>query len=124
MNEQRVALGKHVLDKGILDRNGLRCGKVDDLVLDVPDDGSPPVVVALVTGPLAFANTLGGLARRLARGLYHLAGVGDPRPVEVAWRHVRAIDVVVHLDVDAHDTGINALADAARHRFFDRIPAR
>ena len=119
--EVRVELGKHVLDKGILDRDGLRCGKVDDIVLDVPDDGSAPTVVALVTGPLAFSRTVGGWATRIARLGYRLVRLRRPEPVEVAWDHVAAIDVVVHLDCDSEGTPLQALPDAAR-RIVDALP--
>lgn len=119
--EPRVQLGKHVLDKGILDRDGLRCGVVDDLVVELPDDGSVPTVVALVTGPLAFARTVGRCATWLARICYRILGVPDPHPVEVGWDHITAIDVVVHLDCDSEHTPLQSLADAAR-RIIKAIP--
>ena len=120
-DEARVQLGKHVLDKGLLDRDGLRCGKVDDLVFDVPADGSAPTVVALVTGPLAFSRTVGGWATRLARIGYRLVGLRRPEPVEVEWDHISAVDVVVHLDLDSEQTPLQALPDAAR-RIVDALP--
>jgi sporulation protein YlmC with PRC-barrel domain len=116
-----VQLGKHVLDKGILDRDGLRCGKVDDLVLELSDDGSGPAVVALVTGPTAFARTVGPRATWLARLCYRVIGVRDIGPVEVAWDHVAAIDVLVHLDCDSERTRLQSAADAAR-RIIDLLP--
>lgn len=117
----RMQLGKHVLDKGILDRDGLRCGKVDDVVLEVPDDGSAPTVLALVTGPLAFTRTVGGWATRYARMAYRLVGLREPEPVEVEWDHIAAIDVVVHLDCDSEQTPLQAVPDAAR-RIVEAIP--
>jgi len=118
---RRVELGKHVLDKEIVDADGLRCGKVDDLVLDVPDDGSGPTVRAILTGPLAFAGTLGAPAVRVARVLYRLVGLRAPKPVEIAWDHVAAIDVVVHLDLHTADTEVQTIADHAR-RLVARVP--
>lgn len=120
-DEGRVQLGKHVLDKGILDRDGLRCGKVDDVVLELAEDGSPPVVVAFVAGPLAFSRTVGGWATRVARLAYRLVGVRDPAPVEVTWDRIRAIDVVVHLDCDSEGTRLQALPDATR-RIVETLP--
>ena len=117
----RVQVGKHVLDKGILDRDGLRCGKVDDVVFDIPDGGSPPTVVAFVTGPLAFSRTVGGWAMRLARIGYRLMGLREPAPVEVEWERIAAIDVVVHLDCDSEGTPLQAVPDAAR-RIVDALP--
>ncbi len=120
-DDARLQLGKHVLDKGILDRDGLRCGKVDDLVVEVPDDGSDPYLVALVTGPQAFSRTVGRPLAWAARTVYRLLGVERPEPVEVEWEHVAAIDVAVHLDFDSEHTPLQAVADAAR-RIVEKIP--
>lgn len=117
----RVELGKHVLDKEIVDADGLRCGKVDDIVLEVPDDGSPPVVASIVTGPLAFAETVGAPAVLVARLVHRLLGVRAPRPVDIGWRDVAMIDVVVHLDVHSAGTELQTVPDHAR-RLVARIP--
>ena len=120
-DEPRMQLGKHVLDKGILDRDGLRCGNVDDLLIEIPDDGSPPYITAIVTGPTAFARTMGRAAVRVARALHRLLGVRDARPVHVPWDDVEAVDVVVHLRIDSEHTPLQALPDAVR-RLVERVP--
>ena len=120
-DEPRMQLGKHVLDKGVLDRDGLRCGKVDDLLVEVPDDGSPPYLVALVTGPTAFSHTVGRPAVWMARTLYRLLGLRDPHPVQVPWEQVASIDVVVRLAVDSEGTPLQAFPDAVR-RLVARVP--
>ncbi len=120
-------LGKHVVDKELLDQDGWRAGKVDDLVLEIseraPDGSLPsPEVVALVTGPLALSRNLPRLVQWLTRRLYHLLGVRDPRPVEIPWSKVTEIDVVVHLDVKREAEDLTALADAVVRRFIGRLP--
>lgn len=117
----RMPLGKLVLDKGLLDRDGRRCGKVDDLLLEVDPDGEPRVV-AVVSGPLAFAQTLGGPWRAVAAAVHRLLGVADPRPVEIPWSSVEAIDVAVRLSVTRREAGLEALPDAVRSRIVSRIP--
>jgi hypothetical protein len=119
-----IELGKHIVDKGILDRNNLRCGKVDDLVLQFADDSSAagPELVALITGPKAFAATIGHGAGFLARLVYRMLGIADAQPVEVRWNHVRQIDAVIRLDIDAGQYGINALSDAVAARLFSHLP--
>lgn len=122
-----MELGKHVVDKGIIDRDGRRAGKVDDLVLEAPglDPGSrasEPEVVAIVSGPLALARNMPGWLRWLAYHTYRLAGVAEPQPAEVPWRHVAAIDVMIHLDVTRAEAGTTALAHAVERRFIGRIP--
>lgn len=118
----RIELGKHVVDKGLLDRDNMRCGKVDDLVLEVCDaqPGRPPRVAALVTGPTAFARTAGAPLLAAARLIYRLFGITDPRPVEVAWAHIRQIDALVRLDIPGDP--IKALPNAVRDRLMRRLP--
>jgi sporulation protein YlmC with PRC-barrel domain len=120
-------LGKHVLDKEIIDRADRRAGTVDDLLLEIAEPGPdgtipPPEVVAIVSGPMALAGDESRPVRWLARTLYRLLGLSDPRPVELPWSAVTAIDVVVHLDVDRDDAGMNALQDAVRRRYIERLP--
>ena len=54
-------LGLHLLDRQVVDHDGKEVGNVDDVELAVPEDGSPPYVVALLTGPQALGPRLGGL---------------------------------------------------------------
>ena len=124
-------LGKHVEDKELLDRNDRRAGKVDDLVLELPeledtDDAdafvAEPEVVAIITGPLAMARNLPALFFALAKGIYRLFGVRNPEPVEIPWECITAIDVVVHADIDRDELGLTCLADAVDRRLISRIP--
>ena len=66
---KQIDLGLGVLDHQLLDSEGRRCGNVDDLELEGVRDGKP-VVVAILTGPPAWAGrgVIGRLAARLARG--------------------------------------------------------
>ncbi|MBX6341579.1 MAG: hypothetical protein IRY97_03905, partial [Thermomicrobiaceae bacterium] len=102
-------LGKLVVDRELVDRDGRRCWKVDDLVLELPEPGARPRVVAIVTGPLALSADLPRPLPWLARQLYRLLGLKDPHPVEIPWSQVRAIDVVVHLAIDREAAGLTAL---------------
>ena len=119
-------LGKHVVDKELLDCSGLRGGKVDDLVLEIAEpaggEALPPRVVALVSGPFALARNLPWPLQWLARAVYRLFGVADPRPVEIAWEGIMAIDVVVHVDVDREAVGLTVLQDAVARRLIGRLP--
>jgi hypothetical protein len=121
-----MELGKHVVDKAMLDCDGRRAGLVDELLLEIRRnaDGSPaePRVVAIVSGPLALSGHGPAPLRRPARWIYRLLGLADPHPAEMAWTHVTAIDVVVHLDVSREQAGLTALADAVRQRYIGRIP--
>ena len=120
-------LGKHVVDKEILDKHGRRLGKVDDLLLEAPEPAAngpsrEPEVVAIITGPLALSEDLSRPVRWLTRHVYRLLGLADPRPAEIPWGAVVAIDVVVHVDLDRSAAGWSALADAVNRRFIERLP--
>ena len=120
-------LGKHVLDKEIIDRAGLRAGRVDDLLLEIgapQPDGAlpPPEVVAIVSGPLALEPILSRPMRWLARGLYRVLGLRDPHPIEIPWSAVTAIDVTVHVDIERDHEGMTAVATAAARRYIGRLP--
>lgn len=116
-----IPVGRLVLDKGLLDRDGRRCGKVDDLLLELEPDGELRVV-GVVSGPLAFAQTLGPLWRAVSRAVHRLLGVANPRPVEIPWTSVDAVDFVVRLSVSRREAGLEELADAVRRRIVSRIP--
>ncbi len=126
MPQSGFELGRWVVDRGLIDRNGRRAGVVDDLVIELPEPGRAeavlPRVVALQTGPMALSENLWPPLRGLARLIYRLLGLRDAQPVEIPWEHVSAIDVVVHLDRTREEAGLNALAEAVRRRFIDRIP--
>jgi sporulation protein YlmC with PRC-barrel domain len=119
-------LGKHVVDKEILDCQGRRAGKVDDLLLEIgepSEHGLPaPAVVAMLSGPLALARNLPRPLCWLMRQVYRLLGVADPHPVEIPWERVSAIDVVVHTDIDRTAAGLTAVPDAVVRRVIGRLP--
>jgi hypothetical protein len=56
------------------------------------------------------------------RALYRLFGAPDPRPVEIPWDRMTAIDVMVHVDVDREASGLTVLQDAVARRLLERLP--
>ena len=120
-------LGKHVVDKELLDRKGLRMGRVDDLVLEMgerlPDGSLPsPQVVSIVSGPMALEGITSRPTSWLARQMYRLLGLRNPRPIEIPWSDVTTIDVTVHVDVARDDSGAVALSKAVERRYIGRLP--
>jgi hypothetical protein len=100
---------------------------VDDLLLALPaewpaEPNALPEVVAIVAGPLALEANLSRPLRAIARGLYRVLGLRDPRPVELPWSCVTHIDVLVHADFDRESSGAMALAEAVCRRFIARLP--
>ena len=119
-----MELGKRVVDKELLDRNGRRIGKVDDLLIRLPDglEGDrPPEVAVIVTGPMGLSRHLPGWWGWLARRIYRLLGLPDPQPIAIPWTAVDHIDVTVHVEVDRYFIGATRLAEAASRRFVTRV---
>ncbi len=120
-DSERLELGR-VIDHALIDRDGRRAGRVDDLELEVISEGAqvPRIVLrGLVSGPLP--RPTGRLAAALARCCYRMIGVRDPHPVTLAWSHVRAIDAMVHLDVERHEADLQVV-DHACARLLQHLP--
>ncbi len=111
-----------VLDKEIVDRNGHKAGKVNDLMLELHDDGALQVA-AILTGPDSFVSLLPDwmdLATIWVRtSLLHL---DPPDPIEIGWSHVTQIDVAVHIDLDRVKAGLLRTQEAVWKRWLKPLP--
>jgi hypothetical protein len=97
-------LGLGLLDHQLVDSEGRRCGKVDDLELEGVGGGAPRVR-AILTGPAAWRGrgALGRVAAALARG----------RGARLDWPDVGEIDSAVHLRRTASELGLGRGDDRA-----------
>lgn len=109
--ELDLALG--VLDHQLLDRDGRRCGNVDDLAIE-GGPGEDAEVVAILSGPGVWPNR----ARLLGRLASRLGGGGR---VRVPWSEVAEVESHVRLKKRATDYGLGAVDDRVRP-FIQRIP--
>lgn len=107
-----IDLGLGVLDHQLVDCEGRRCGKVDDLELDL-DTPEGPRVATLLSGPGA----------RRGRGLLgRLSAVRSAAPtVEVPWSEVVEVQAGVELSKRASDYGLGVGDDELRP-FVERLP--
>jgi sporulation protein YlmC with PRC-barrel domain len=105
-----LALG--ILDHQLLDAEGRRCGKIDDLELEGIRDGRP-VVAAIVSGPAGWRGRgrLGRLATRLASGA----------TAHIPWTEVAEVRSAVVLRRKAGDYGLGQGDDRARP-WVERLP--
>jgi sporulation protein YlmC with PRC-barrel domain len=103
----QIHVGRNVLDHQLLDKDGRRCGNVDDLAVE--DDQ----VVAILVGPAVWRNR-GRLGRLAAR----LGGSGR---VRIPWSEVERIDSAVRLRRTAPEYGLGRGDDRVR-RWLERIP--
>jgi sporulation protein YlmC with PRC-barrel domain len=114
--DEPIFVAHRLLDEQILDSEGRRCGRVDDIELR----GSPPRVTALLVGeglyPRRLPRRLRGLARRIA---------GEERwganALRVPWEEVDDINAAVHLRGKAEEIGLGA-GDDPENWMVKRLP--
>ena len=105
-------LGLGILDHQLVDSEGRRCGKVDDLELASVREGSPGLSRSSRARPCGAAVAgCGRLASLLARG----------RTVRVPWEEVEKIDSAVHLRKTARELRLGRGDDRAR-RWVEWLP--
>jgi len=115
----------HLLDRQLVDRDERLVGNVDDLELEMPEDGGLPVVVAIVSGPGALADRIGGrLGHAWAELHRRLRPAGDPGadPDLVPFSAVSKIASCVHLDAHAEELESNASERWVRQHIIAKIP--
>jgi hypothetical protein len=113
-----------LLDRQLLDRNGTPCGNVDDLELDIADDGNV-YVAALLTGPgmLAYRlkrRRLGGWLRRTSHALHPGPNGSDRTRVAIGLAY--EIGPAVRIAVDAEELASHDLEGWTREHVIDNIP--
>jgi sporulation protein YlmC with PRC-barrel domain len=123
--------GLSLLDRQLLDRNGINCGNVDDLELAQSEDSGELYVTAILSGPGMLAYRL--RMRRWGEWVHRVntamspgdgeggeGGGGDPNriPMEV----VSDIGDHVDLAVEHGDLGAAGLDHWARRHITSKIP--
>jgi sporulation protein YlmC with PRC-barrel domain len=114
--------GRELLDHQLIDRDGMLCGNVDDLELELPDDGGLLIVTSVLSGPGVLSNRIGG---RLATGLGELHRRLHPTldgAARIPWSDVREIDSAVHLSVARTELDGHAFEAWCADHIVDRIP--
>ncbi|UFS85386.1 hypothetical protein LPB79_37810 (plasmid) [Rhizobium sp. T136] len=113
---------RDVLDKQLVDRNGVKMGKVDGIVAELRR-GAPPRVVAIEVGAIVLARRFGRRPQQWITWLASkLGGDGHSRPHRVAWSAVRDIGLDVELDAAVSETAIFDWQDWLRDRVVSKIP--
>jgi hypothetical protein len=107
-------LVRQVLDRQILDRDEVPCGKVDDLEFTTRQDGTLEIAAILV-GPGAYLPRLAAL--------FHWAGekILGKRIVRIPWDQVEDIPGAVKLKVTAQSLHLQESQYKA-HRIIEKIP--
>src|SRR2546423_2173602 len=114
----------HLLDRQILDRDGISLAKVDDLEFSEPsDDVDLPVLTDILCGQAALARRFN---RRLARGLELLRRVVDPVPEpgpgRISWGRVTDVGTGVTLSARRNELTVTAVDRWLAGEVLSRIP--
>jgi sporulation protein YlmC with PRC-barrel domain len=115
--------GLRLLDRQLIDRDGMLAGKVDDLEL-TPSEEDPRVlyVTAILAGPGALASRLGGrLGHWIERISARLREESD-RPARVPFGAVKAIGTAVDLWVPREELETDRLEEWVRQHAIGKIP--
>jgi sporulation protein YlmC with PRC-barrel domain len=103
---EEVDIGLAVLDHQLLDREGRRCGNVDDLEIE-GGPGEIPRVVAILSGPDVWRSRsrwLGALAAR----------IGGGGRIRIPWEEVAEVKSHVRLKKAAAEYGLGRGDDRVR----------
>ncbi|SCL54083.1 hypothetical protein GA0070617_2557 [Micromonospora yangpuensis] len=117
-----MQLGRQLLDRQIVDVDGLLVGKVDDVEFAVDTDGVP-YVGALLTGQGALGQRIGGRTGRLLVAVTNRF-VDDPPvvPLRIPYPLVARVDSAVRLRVPADRLPAAPVETWLRRHLIDRIP--
>jgi sporulation protein YlmC with PRC-barrel domain len=119
MAEDHLLLVHLLLDMQLIDSEGIRCGRVDDVELD---DSDPPRVTALLSGAGVARGRLPDPVRRWLRAFF-----GDPVEgvdmIRIPWGEVKGIDADVRLLKPAAELGLGR-GDEIVRGVAERVPWR
>jgi hypothetical protein len=113
---------RDILDKQLLDRKGIKMGKVDGLVMTMSPRARPRIAFIEIGG-ITLARRLGPRTARLVARLGALFG-GDPtrQPFRVASDKIRNIGVDIELTIDIESTPLNIWHERLRRHILNRMP--
>lgn len=121
MGGRVLEAGFHLLDRQLIDSDGRLAGKVDDLELEVPEGGGPPVVTAILAGPGALSRRIGGRAGAWLEAVANRLR-GDQRPARVPFGMVKRIESAVDLSVAKAELETNRLEAWTRDHLIGHLP--
>jgi hypothetical protein len=122
MEARRLDAGRELLDHQLVDRDGLLCGNVDDVELEVPDDGGLPVVTALLAGPGVLAERFGGRVGHAWAELQRRLHPGDDDVGRIPMRSVTDIGSAITLSVAREDVDADRFEVWFRDKVIQRLP--
>jgi sporulation protein YlmC with PRC-barrel domain len=107
MRENELDVGYRILDDDLIDSEGRRCGKVDDVEIE-GRPGEPAYLSALVVGPGAWPARLPGPFGDLAARIF------GGEVVRVPWSEIDDVTAVVRLKRTARELRLGRGDDRAK----------
>jgi sporulation protein YlmC with PRC-barrel domain len=115
-DDDPIFVAHRLLDEQILDSEGRRCGRVDDIELQ----GNPPRISALLVGEALYPRRLPRRLRPLARRLAGPERWGASA-LRIPWKEVDEIAAAVHLRGKAEELGLGE-GDNPKSWLVERLP--
>jgi sporulation protein YlmC with PRC-barrel domain len=116
--------GLALLDRQLIDRDGRRCGKVDDLELDEIPGSDGLFVTAILSGPGALLCRTGHVRAGMwmRSTIASVFPIGREDPVRIPVEHVADIGSHVRLGLDAAELATSATERWFRDHVISHIP--
>lgn len=121
LSGRRFSAGLELLDRQVVDPDGMMAGKVDDLEIEVGADG-PPVVTDILAGPGALARRIGGPFGAWVASVHARLNEGDADPARISFGVVATIDDHVTITVSRTEVGSFAFEAWVRDHVISKIP--
>lgn len=106
----------HLLDRQVLDTDGVPVTTADDIEMSGPDPGEPipegtaaPILTALLTGPVLGTRIFGGRPP-------------SSRLIRIPWKDVADVGVVIRLGVSGEGLDADWVERWVRDKIIARIP--
>lgn len=113
----------NLLDRQVLDPDGMMVCNVDDLELTEPEDGGAPYVTAILSGPAALAPRFRGLLGRWLLAVQRrLHPAEDPDPARVDFGVVDEVGASIKISLRREETQPNAFEAWCRDNVIAKIP--
>lgn len=116
----RMDLVYRVLDDQLVDVDGVRCGRADDLEFDGEVGGPPPRLVWILAGSGAWHRRLPRPLRGLGARVFGQGVVGQDL-IRVPWEEVDELETVIELKSKARDLGL-AQGDERQAEHVGKLP--
>ena len=119
MAPDRVDVVYRILDDQLVDVDGRRCGRVDDLEFD-GGPGEPLILSAILSGSGVWHRRMPRALRTIGMRIFG-AGVSGEDVIRVPWEQTDDITSVVRLKAKASELGL-AQGDERAARFVRKLP--